>query len=128
MKKIIFAAVIMSVTASMASAEVPWKEKAFDMSKAPPTELEKAIGKLPLAKIPAKQPPKKKVIKEKPGASIGMSKQEVAYKTNWGRPESAKKIINADGEWVFWYYNNGESILTFLDDELYEIEQSEDCE
>jgi hypothetical protein len=128
MKKIMLATLIMSVSVSIFSAELPWKEKAPDMSKAPPTELEKVIEKLPLAKIPTKQPKKKKVIKEKPGAVIGMSREEVYSKTNWGKPESAKKIVNADGEWVFWYYNNGASILTFLDDELYEIEQSEDCE
>jgi hypothetical protein len=128
MKKFILAALIMSVSVSISSAELPWKEKSLDMSKAPPTELEKAIEKLPLAKIPSKQKTKKKVVKEKPGAEIGMSRQEVYSQTNWGRPESVKKIINADGEWVFWYYNSGTSILTFLDDELYEIEQSEDCE
>ena len=126
MKKIIFLALLMSV--SIANAEIPFKNPQPEMSKAPPTELDKAIAKLPLAKIPPKKVVKKKAVKQKPGVELGMTKEDVYHRSNWGKPESAKKIINADGEWVFWYYNNGESILTFLDDELYEIEQSENCE
>jgi len=122
MKKIIFFALMIFM--SVANAELPWKNPQPEMSKAPPTELEKAIEKLPLAKNEPKKVVKKKV-KQKPGVELGMTTHEVYYKTNWGRPQNAKKIINNDGEWIIWSYNNGSSTLTFLDNELYEIEIDE---
>lgn len=125
MNKILFVILMMSI--SFANAEIPWKSPNPEMSKAPPTELEKAISKLPLAQIPAKKVVKKKAVKPKPGVELGMNKSEVYYKTNWGKPESMQQIINNDGEWDLWYYNNGSAVLTFLDDELYEIETSNDC-
>lgn len=125
MKKIIFLTLLMSV--SIANAEIPFKNPQLEMSKAPPTDLEKAIAKLPLVKMPPKKATKKKIVKQKPGVELGMTTADVYHRSNWGRPQSAKKVINNDGEWDLWYYDNGASVLTFLDDELYEIEQDQNC-
>jgi hypothetical protein len=134
MKKAFLGALLLVVAlaacSKYADAQV-WKNSDPQMSKAPPTDLEKAIQKLPLAKLPSQ--PKKVVAKrvvEKPGASIGMTKKQVVRDTDWGKPEATKRVVNADGTWDFWYYNDGDSVLTFLDGELYEIEvdDSNECE
>lgn len=117
--KAMIAAVLFS-TVSFAHAGLPMLEEP-QMSKAPPTELQKAISKLPLAtlkKVKAKPAPK-------PGIEIGMTKKQVIYRSSWGKPETRKTIINEDGQWEFFYYACGTAVLTFLDDELYEIEMEE---
>lgn len=126
MKKTIFIGLMLTV--AHANAQPFWKTSEPDMSKGPLTQLEKTIEKMPPAKMQPKKVLVKKVVKEKPGVSIGMTKKQVANDTDWGRPESARRIINSDGTWDFWYYNDETSILTFLDGELYEIETPEECE
>jgi hypothetical protein len=118
-----YLAIILAMVASLAHADPTWKVPEPAMSKGPPSELDKAIAKLPLAKLPAKQPAKKKA-KQKPGVSIGMTRYDVRNNSDWGKPSVTKRIINGDGTWDIWTYN-GIGVLTFLDDELFEIELNE---
>lgn len=112
------------LVASVTWAQNPLKVTEPQMSKAPPTDLEKALAKL----SPAKLPVKKSTIKtrQKPGAEIGMTAEQVVRQTNWGRPQSIQRIVNADGVWEWWYYLDDQAML-FLNGELYEIDQNETC-
>lgn len=104
-----------------AQAAQPWKQPDPEMTKAPPTELEKKISAMPDAKLPAKKPKPKKL----PGAAIGMTQDEVMYKTNWGKPNRVSRTINRDGTFEWWMYDTcrGEQILYFEDGYLEEIQQ-----
>ena len=46
-------------------------------------------------------------LKKKPGASIGMTAQQVINKTNWGRPDKVNRTTTPNGVDEQWVYDGG---------------------
>jgi hypothetical protein len=113
---------IMLLWASVASAQdKPWQVVEPEMSKAPPSELDKALAKFPPVKPMGEQParkPKTKPRKIKP--EWGMTRYQVWHDTVWGRPIKTQRIVDENGTWDMWTYKDG--VVWFLDDALTQTE------
>lgn len=75
------------------------------------------------AELKAKSRPKAAPPKEKPGAYIGMTPQQVINDTNWGKPKSINRTTTAAGTSEQWVYGIG-TYLYFDNDRLTSIQQA----